>query len=442
MTHFDLIVIGSGPAGEKGAAQAAYFGKRVALVERRDILGGARIHNCALPSKALRETASRRGDPGDAPLSELLCRREPLVSSEVARVTDNLRRHGVTVLYGHARFTGAHSVDVGGRAYTADVFLIATGSKPVRPSEIPFDHPRVDDTDTFLRVQQIPRSLVVAGGGVIGCELASMLARLGVEVTLIDRSDRLLRFADADVSRTLADSFRADGIRLRLGEHVSGVRPDDDGVTVELGASTALRADRALFCVGRAGNTASLGVDAAGVLLGDRGLVPVDDRYRTAVPHIYAAGDVVGFPGLASTSMEQARLAMCDAFDLRYKTRVSPILPLGIYTIPEFSMVGETEQSARRAGIDCEVGRAWYRDNPRGQLLGDAAGLLKLVFCRETRRLLGAHIVGERAADLIHIASANMQHGAAIDAFIDAVYNYPTLSELYKYAAYDGLGRL
>jgi NAD(P) transhydrogenase len=261
-------------------------------------------------------------------------------------------------------------------------------------------------------------------------------------VTLIDRSDRLLRFADADVSRTLADSFRADGIRLRLGEHVSGVRPDDDGVTVELGASTALRADRALFCVGRAGNTASLGVDAAGVLLGDRGLVPVDDRYRTAVPHIYAAGDVVGFPGLASTSMEQARLAMCDAFDLRYKTRVSPILPLGIYTIPEFSMVGETEQSARRAGIDCEVGRAWYRDNPRGQLLGDAAGLLKLVFCRETRRLLGAHIVGERAADLIHIASANMQHGAAIDAFIDAVYNYPTLSELYKYAAYDGLGRL
>jgi NAD(P) transhydrogenase len=452
---FDLVVIGTGPAGEKGAAQAAYFGKRVAVVEKREVLGGARIHACALPSKNLRETAlslsgfRQRDARGvrvavdrSASLSDLLCRQEPILSAEIARVRRNLEAHGVTTLGGHARFLDPHTLDVGGKRVSAGVFLIATGSQPLRPPELPWGAAPLDDSDSILTVERIPESMIVIGGGVVGCELASMFAPLGVRITLIDRAERLLSFADGELSAILAEAFRRAGIDVRGGARARTVEPCEAGVRVILDDGERLEAERALFCGGRVGNTAELGLDAAGVRTDERGRVLVDAAYRTSVEHIYAAGDVIGFPALASTSMEQARIAMCQAFDLEYKTRLSPILPLGIYTIPEMSMVGETEESAREKGIDHEVGRALYRDNARGQIAGDADGMLKLVFARADKRLLGAHMVGERATELIHIASTLLLAGGTIDTFIDAVYNYPTLSELYKYAAYDGLGRL
>jgi NAD(P) transhydrogenase len=457
VADFDLLVIGTGPAGEKGAAQAAYFGKRVAVIEERPVLGGARIHACALPSKNLRETALslsglRQRDARGvqlsvdrrAQLSDLLCRQEPIRSAEVARVRQNLEAHRVTIVRGHACFADAHTLVIDGqRRLTADVFLVATGSTPHRPREIPWDHPAVHDSDGIMQLARLPESLTVIGGGVVGCELASMFAPLGVRVTLVDRADRLLPFADGEVSAMLGRSFSRLGIDLRQNARAESVEPDaDGGVATVLPGGERLVSERVLFCGGRVGNTADLGLAAVGVQVDERGRIVVDASYRTTVPHIYAAGDVIGFPALASTSMEQARVAMCHAFDLEYKTRLSPILPLGIYTIPELSMVGETEESARKRGIDVEIGRALYRDNARGQIAGDADGILKLVFAAGDRRLLGAHIVGERATELIHVASTCLLLGGTIDVFIDAVYNYPTLSELYKYAAYDGLGRL
>ncbi len=459
-TQFDLVVIGTGPAGEKGAAQAAYFGKRVAVVERRPVLGGARISACALPSKNLRETslslsgfrqrqarAVRVDIDREARLSDLLCRQEPIVSSEIARVRRNLEAHAVTIVPGHARFVDAHTVEVTAPDGTttllqAHKFLIATGSQPHREAGIPWDHPAVHDSDGILTVERIPQSLTVIGGGVVGCELASMFAPLGVHVTLIDRAERLLAFADAEVSAILAAAFGHLGIDVRGNERAMAVEPAPGGVATVLTSGERIVSQRVLYCGGRIGNTADLGLDRAGITPDARGRLVVDASYRTTVPHIYAAGDVIGFPALASTSMEQARIAMCHAFDLTYKTRLSPVLPLGIYTIPELSMVGETAESAAAHGLDFEVGRARYADNPRGQLAGDADGMLKLVFARANRKLLGAHIVGERATEHIHIASTCLLLGGTIDTFIDAVYNYPTLSELYKYAAYDGLGRL
>ena len=442
---------------KKGAAQAAYFGKRVAIIERRPVLGGARIHACALPSKNLRETALslsgfRQRDTravrvaveSDARLSDLLCHQEPIVSAEIARVRRNLEAHEVTIVPGHARFIDPHTVqadapDGSTRRLTADKFLIATGSMPLRA---PWDHPSVHDSDGILVLERIPESMTVIGGGVVGCELASMFAPLGVRITLIDRAERLLAFADREVSDILADAFRHAGIDVRGGERATAVGAVPGGVATTLGNGDQIVSERVLFCGGRVGNIDGLDLAAAGVTPDERERIIVDANYRTAVPHIYAAGDVIGFPALASTSMEQARVAMCHAFDLGYKTRLSPVQPLGVYTIPELAMVGLTEEGAREKGLDFEVGRARYADNPRGQIAGDSDGMLKLVFARADKKLLGAHLVGERATELIHIASTCLQLGGTIDTFIDAVYNYPTLSELYKYAAYDGLGRL
>jgi NAD(P) transhydrogenase len=460
MSDFDLVVIGSGAAGEKGAVQAAYFGKRVAVVERRPEPGGARIFACALPSKALRETALHVAGLRRLPLPSigverplanglgaLMCHRAAAVDAEIGRVSESFARHGVTVLQGDASFLDPHTVRVaraggGHRDVTAGVVLIATGSTPHRPPEIPFGDPQVHDTDDILTLERIPESLLMIGGGVIGCEWASMFAALGIAVTLVDGGARLLPFADRDASEMLARSFKHLGIDVRLETRVHSVARDASGLVARLSSGEELRPGDVLFCGGRTGNTATLDLAAAGLAAGPRGLLQVSASYQTAVPHIYAAGDVIGFPALASVGMEQARVAMCHAFDLQYKSAVSPVLPLGIYTIPELSMVGETEESARAKGLDVEVGRAAYRDSPRAQLAGDVDGLVKLVFDRASKRLLGAHVVGERATDLVHVASTCLQLGGTIDTFIEAVYNYPTLSELYKYAAYDGLGRL
>ncbi len=456
---FDLIVIGSGPAGEKGAAQAAYFGKRVALVEKHALLGGALINTGTIPSKTLRETAlyfsglDQRGLYGiDYTLRENLTvpqfmHREVEVTKSLRDlVGQNLSRHAIAVYRGEARFKDPHTVavlhDQRTETLEAPVILIATGSRPVWPKGTPRD-PRLYDSDSILHMDRIPKSLAVIGAGVIGSEYATMFQALGVKVTLVSASERLLPFLDGEVGEHLRLQMGFLGLDLRrsttLLETVLDASPDS--VLLRL-SDGDLWADRVLFAAGRNGATSKLGLDLAGLSANERGLLSVNENYQTKVPHIYAAGDVIGFPALASTSMEQARVAMCHAFDLGYKDRVSPLLPMAIYTIPEVAAVGETEESCAAKGIPALAGRASYRGNARGQIVGDLQGLIKLVFRTPDKKLLGAHIVGEGASELIHVGQAVMHFGGAIDDFIKMVFNIPTLGDAYKYAAYDGLQAL
>jgi NAD(P) transhydrogenase len=456
---YDLVVIGAGPAGEKGAAQAAYFGKRVALVEAAPHVGGAGVNTGTIPSKTLRETAlyfsglRQRGLYGidyaikrDLEVRDFMYREQEVVRSLRAVVQDNIARHHIDLVHGRAVFEDPHTVRVtpldGGpeRRLRGDVVLIATGSVPSRAPGIPFDDPRVHDSDEILDMPRIPRTLAVVGAGVIGCEYATMFAALGIAVTLVDGRDRLLGFLDGEVAERLRAHMITLGIDVRLGEAVARWTPDPDAVRLDLRGGAALKVDAVLVAAGRLGNTQGLGLERIGLAVGERGLLEVDASYQTAVPHVYAAGDVIGFPALAATSMEQARVAMVHAFDLKYKTRVAPIFPLAVYTIPEIGMVGETEESCRRAGVEHLVGRALYRANARGQITGDLEGMVKLVFRADDARLLGVHVIGESAAELVHVGMMVLQAGGTIDAFIQAVFNYPTLGDAYKYAAYDGLG--
>jgi NAD(P) transhydrogenase len=463
--HFDLLVIGAGPGGEKGAAQAAYFGKRVCLVERAPKPGGNSVNTGGLPSKTLRETAlyfsglRQRGLYGveyrvksDITIGDFMFRERAVVESAWQLVGDNLAAHKVTTVQGHARIVDAHTVEITRfrepvMRVTADVILIATGSHPVRPESIPFDGETVVDSDTLLTLPSIPTRMVVIGGGVIGCEYAGTFAALGVRVTLINARERLLTQLDTEVSDALCSEMtRRLGVKVMLNAEVKEIRVDDnDGqriATVVLTDESEITADCVLYSIGRSGATEELGLEDAGVRTNSRGFILVDENYRTTVPSIFAAGDVIGFPALASTSMEQARVAMCHAFDLRYKQRVSPVLPYGVWTVPEVAMVGETEETARAKEISYEVGKTTFRSNMRGQIIGDLDGFVKLIFRREDQRLIGCSIVGEGACELIHLAAAVMSFEGTIDYFIQAVFNYPTLSDVYKYAAYDGLQRL
>jgi NAD(P) transhydrogenase len=456
---YDLVVIGSGPAGEKGAAQAAYFGKRVALIEREPHLGGAAANTGTLPSKTLRETAlylsgfRQRGLYGiEANLRERasvqdFLRRERIVrEGERQRVAVNLARHGVDLYHGAARFLDPHRIAVGGPTVaelTASVFLIATGSRPYRPAQFPFGSPGVYDSDDILNIERIPATMVVAGGGVIGSEYACTFAALGVQVTVLDTRDRPLPFLDEEIARALWDRMAEMGITVRMPEVIDEVQPRSDGrYDVRLRSGDTLTTETILVASGRNGNTEALHLDAVGVPVSARGQIAVNEHFQTAVPHIYAAGDVIGFPALASAAMEQGRLAMCHAFDLRYKQHMAPILPYGIYTIPEVSAAGETEASAREKGIDAVVGRASFAQNARGQIIGEQNGFLKLVFTRPDLRLIGAHVIGEQASELIHIGLTAILAGQGADLFIQTCYNYPTLAEVYKYATYDAMGRL
>ena len=454
---YDLIVIGSGPAGEKGAAQAAWFGKRVALIEREPVLGGACVNTGTVPSKTLRESALhlsgfRQREFSDAVHVELhrnisirdfMHRKDLVVEREWKRIDENLRHHKVERFQGTARFLSAHEVLVGEEILRGEIILIATGSSPHRPSNVPFDGDLVLDSDNILGIEEIPKTMAVVGAGVIGCEYASIFAALGVEVHLIDGRTSLLPHIDRECVRVLLSEMqmRLDVI-LHLGCDVDTIEKRNGRVALTLKDGSSLECDKVLYAAGRSSNTAELDLEAAGVKGGNRGLVIVNERYQTNVPNIYAAGDVIGFPALASTSMEQARVAMVHAFDLKYKTEVASILPYGIYTIPELATVGMTEDQCRTAGIQSEVGRAFYRNNARGQIIGDTKGLIKLVFDSESLRLAGVHIVGENATELLHIGMIVMQFEGTINAFIDCVFNFPTLSEAYKYAAYDGLGNV
>jgi NAD(P) transhydrogenase len=458
--RYDLVVIGSGPAGEKGAAQAAYFGRRVAMIERAPYVGGAGINTGTVPSKTLRETAlyfsglSQRGLYGvdyqvktDLTVHDFMHREQEVVRSLREVVTANIARHAIELVRGEARFEDPHTLrvlaaDGSERLLHGDVILIATGSVPTRGKDIPFSDPRVHDSDEILTMERLPATLAVIGAGVIGCEYATMFAALGISVTLIDGRDRLLAFLDVEISDRLRLQMQFLGVDVRLREGVERYAPDADGVRLDLKGGAGLKVDAVLVAGGRVANVRGLALDRAGLEVDDRGLLTVDANYRTAAEHIYAAGDVIGFPALASTSMEQARVAMCHAFDLKYKTRVAPIFPLTVYTIPEIGQAGETEESCRQKGIDYCVGRALYRHNARGQITGDLAGQIKLIFRYPDKTLLGVHIIGESAAELVHIGLMVLQFNGTIDAFINTVFNYPTLSDAYKYAAYDGLGAL
>jgi NAD(P) transhydrogenase len=456
--RYDLVVIGSGPAGEKGAAQAAYFGKRVALIEKEPHLGGAGINTGTVPSKTLRETAlyfsglRQRGLYGiDYSLKEGLTvadfmrRERVVVDQQRALIRRNMERHHVDVIHGTASITGPDRVRVtdgtGTRELTAAFILVATGSSPHHPADIPFEHARIHDSDSILQLDHIPKRMAVVGGGVIGIEYASIFTALGVKVTLIESRDRLVPFVEGELAARLQARLESLGLRFVLNTRVDRIDTSDDLVRLTLSSGEVLEADIGLWAAGRQSNVEGLGLAEVGVKLGKRGLVEVDEHYRTAVPSIYAAGDVIGFPALASTSMEQARVAMVHAFELRYKERVSPVLPLAVYTVPEIAMVGLTSEQCAEKGLPCFTGRAGYDKNARGQIIGDTGGLVLLVFAPD-KRLLGAHIIGELASELIHIGASVLARRGTIDEFIEAVYNFPSLSDSYKYAAYDGLGVL
>ena len=459
LESFDLLVIGCGPAGEKAGAQAAYFGKRVAVIERAAAPGGSCINTGTVPSKTLRESAlyfsglSQRGLYGidyslkdNLTVHDFMHHEREVVELERRRILKNLQLHKIEYLQGQAVFEDSHTVSVvnGGnsRRLRGEIILIATGSKPHRPAEISFDDVHTFDSDTFLQMVRIPESLAVIGGGVIGCEYASIFMALGVKVTLVDGRDRLLPFLDSEISGVLRDRLHELGMEFWFNERPVKVENSAAGATLHMKSGKKLQVEAALFAAGRRAAVDGLALEKAGLALNDRGYIPVDDNYRTAVPHIYAAGDVIGFPALASTSMEQGRVAVCHAFGFKYKQRVASMLPMGIYTIPEISSAGETEDSCSEKNLAYCVGRARYANNARGHIAGDTSGLLKLIFSPADKKLLGVSIIGENATELIHIGMMVLDNGLTIDEFIDQVFNYPTLSEMYKYAAYDGLGNL
>ena len=461
---YDLAVIGSGPAGQRAAVQAAKLGKRVAIVERHADIGGVMVNTGTIPSKTLREAVMyltgyrERGIYGesysvkhDITMRDLTVRTSHVMQQKTDTLRHQLLRNKVKVITAHASFIDAHTLDlasVDGRSHepvTVDKVLIAVGTAPASPDEMEVDGKLIFLSDDVLNLAELPRTLSIIGGGVIGLEYATIFATLGIRVTLIDRYPRLLHFVDAEMVDTLMYHMRQKRITLRLDEEVTFARTFEDErgqhVRVQLVSGKQIVTDAALYSVGRTGATASLNLEAVGLKADRRGQLRVNEHFQTTAPNIYAAGDVIGFPSLASTSGEQGRLAACHAFGMPAKS-VPELLPYGIYTIPEISMVGRTEEDMTEDVVPYEVGKAQYRETARGQIIGGDAGLLKLLFDIRDRKLLGVHIIGEGASELVHIGQAVLAHGGTVDYFVDTVFNYPTLAECYKTAALDGLNRL
>jgi NAD(P) transhydrogenase len=454
---YDLVVIGSGPAGEKGACQAAYYGHRVAVVERRTDPGGAAIAVSGVPVKALRDTAvyltggSRRAVFGvgitltpELVMDRLRARVTEVVETMTGAVRENLRRHGVDLIHGQAMLQPDRTVaitndDGSRRVLHASKILLAVGSQPHHPPELPFDDPDVHDSQTILSIDRLPQRMVVVGGGPVGAEYASIFAELGVKVTLVSHGDRLLPQLDHEISEAFLHTLQRAGATVKLGQDARSVRRTADGLLIDIDGEL-IETDIVLHALGRTGNVDGLALAEAGVEADARGRVRVDDRFQTTAPGIYAAGDITGPPGLASVAMEQARVAMCRAFDIPYREALDPVIPTGIYTLPEAAAVGLTEEDARLAeGDDVGTGRFLFENNPRARIAGSSEGMVKLVFRQHDRRLLGAHILGEEATELIHIAQAVLHRGGAIDEFVDMTFNFPTRADAFKYAAYDGL---
>jgi NAD(P) transhydrogenase len=454
--RYDLVVIGAGPAGEKGAAQAAYFGKRVALIERDDALGGAACNTGTLPSKTLRETAVtlsafRSRDLYGLDLSlrrqitvqDLLLRESAVKATERLEIAANIKRHEIELFTGEASFLGPNAVEVmregaEPRVLEYEKCLIATGSAPRRPHLFPFEDARIWDSDEVLNLDAMPRRMAVVGGGVIGCEYACVFAALGVQVQLIHDRQEILSFLDRDICAVLQARMGALGVTFILGDRVTGCDSTQRGVKLRL-SEKELRVDAVLVAAGREGNVHGLNLEAAGIRAGKGGIISVNENFQTEQPHIYAAGDVIGFPALASTSMEQARMAMVHAFDLGYKKSVASVLPLAIYTIPEVAMAGETEKTLLAKGVEYVVGRSYYDRNARGKIIGDRDGLLKLIFGLSDMKLLGVSVVGEIASEVVHVGLIGLMVDADHQLFIETCFNYPTLGQLYKYATYDAM---
>ena len=461
---YDIVVIGSGPAGQRAAVQAAKLGKRAAIVERHAEIGGVMVNTGTIPSKTLREAVMyltgyrERGIYGesysvkqDITMSDLMIRTNHVMHQNTDTLRHQLLRNRVDLITAEASFIDGHTLDLAsedGRSHrpvTTDKVVVAVGTTPTKPEGIQADGKRILLSDDVLDLPDLPRSLAIIGAGVIGLEYGSIFATLGIRVTLIDRDPRLLHFVDGELVDTLVYHMRQKRVTLRLNEEVTWVESfeDDRGerVKISLVSGKQIVSDAALYSIGRTGATGSLNLEAVGLKADSRGRLEVNESYQTAVPNIYAAGDVIGFPNLASTSGEQGRLAACHAFGMPARS-VPGLFPYGIYTIPEISMVGRTEEEMTEDNVPYEVGRAQYREIARGQIIGDDSGMLKLLFHTKTRKLLGVHIIGEGASELVHIGQAVLALGGTVDYFVETVFNYPTLAECYKTAALDGINRL
>jgi NAD(P) transhydrogenase len=458
MAHYDMLVIGSGPAGQKAAIQAAKVGKKVAVIERKKVAGGICINIGTIPSKSLREAvlflsgfrqralygASYRVKK-DITFQDLAQRCDHVVKAEQEVIQNQLLRNSVDFIVGTASFLDPHRLaitqDSESNEHTADYIVVACGTESARPADIPFDGESIIDSDGLLTLKQLPRSLTIVGAGVIGCEYACILATLGIPVVLVEKRPRLLEFVDSEIIESLQYQMRNIGVTLRFNEEVIGVEKSaDHSVAIHLKSGKKIGAPLLVYSVGRIGATKNLNLERIALQADDRGRLKVNADFQTDVPHIYAVGDVVGFPALASTSMQQGRHAACHAFGLSCET-ATHLLPYGIYTIPEISMVGRNEDDLTRDGVPYEIGVARYREIARGQIIGDTVGMLKLLFHSETRELLGVHVIGEGATELVHIGQAVMAHGGKLDYFVDAVFNYPTLAECYKVAALAALNK-
>jgi NAD(P) transhydrogenase len=459
MSHYDLLVIGTGPAGQKAAVQAAKLGKKVGIIERKKVVGGVCINTGTIPSKSLREAVlylsgfRQRSLYGAGyrlksaiTIEDLAFRANHVIQNEIRIVENQMARNRVDMIYGTASFIDPHRLRIqqadGSVEHETDFVVIAVGTEPAKPADIPFDRESVIDTDDLLTLKRIPESIVIVGGGVIGTEYASILATLGVPVTLIDKRPRLLEFVDAEIIAALQQQMKEIGVTLCHNEEAVAIKKQADGlIHVCLHQAKSIEATTLMYAIGRIGATNGLNLEAVGLRPDSRGRLAVNEHFQTAVPHIYAAGDVIGFPALASTSMQQGRHASCHAFGQPDRTDTD-LLPYGIYAIPEISMVGRNEEDLTKAQIPYGVGIARYREIARGQLIGDETGLLKLLFHQHTRQLLGVHAIGEGATELIHIGQAVMAYRGQINYFVDTVFNYPTLAECYKVAALDGINRL
>jgi len=459
MEAYDLLVIGSGPAGQRAAIQGAKLGKRVALIERREVVGGACINTGTIPSKTMREAVMHlsgyryQGIYGmnyrvkeKITMADLSFRVQHVTKTEVDVTQAQLSRNEVEMLTGSASFIDSSHVRVvnsrGQADYEAKAIIIATGTRPSFSTTVPLNGRTIINSDQILEIQSIPKTLIVVGGGVIGVEYASMFATLGVRVILIEKQARLLSFADSEMVEALCYHLRDTRVTLRLNEEVESVEETPEGgVVANLKSKKRISGDMLLYAVGRQGNVDELHLEAADLEADSRGRISVDSEYRTRQPNIFAVGDVIGFPSLASVSMEQGRIAAGNAFGASLRTEPA-YYPYGIYTIPEISFVGKTEEQLTDEDVPYEVGLAYYREIARGQIRGDTTGRLKLIFHRETKEVLGVHIIGEGASELLHIGQAVLTLGGTVEYFVNTVFNYPTLAECYKAAAFNGLNKL
>lgn len=462
MKQYDLIVIGSGPAGEKAAVKAAYFGKSVALIEKESSFGGAGAQTGTIPSKTLKESALHfsgvyeKGIYGldykfshKATVNDFMFRKN-LVSKAIGiEVEDNLKRHHVEVISGEAQFMSPHSLQVTSNSEPANIIegkfiIIATGSYPFHPHHIPFDGKRIHDSNTILSIEQFPSSILVVGAGVIACEYATIYAAMGVKVFLVNNRSTVLNFADSEVSEALKTAMENSGITFFEDTDVAQVKvppSKEQPLQIILKSGEEVETDMFLFAAGRNGNTSALNLTKAGLTVGKRELIEVNEKYQTIVPHIYAVGDVIGFPALASTSMDQGRMAIAHIFEAGDLDTISNIFPFGIYTIPEISMVGLTEKEAKDAKIDYCVGHSYYKNISRARIqMDNNIGFMKIIYDKKTMVVLGIHILGQLATEIIHYGLTLVKDKRTVNDIISTVFNYPTLHDLYKYAAYDGLG--